>query len=309
MNNLKGLLSAVTSSATFGLIPLFTLPLMAHGMVYDSILVFRFLAAAVMIGLILLVQKKSFSITAHEAFTLVILSLFYDASAYFLFWSYNYLSSGIATSISFLYPVFVTLIMITAFKAPKSISTFISIAFATLGVIILSYGEHEHGANLIGVIIALCSALGYALYIVGINKSMVKNMETLKMTFYVLVFGTIILTATGFAKQTLAGIPDLTSVFNILMLALIPTVVANLTLVYSIKNIGSIITSIMGAMEPVTAVGVGVIAFGEPFTDTVMAGIFFVIMAVTIIVLSRPIDGKLKGIINITFGHLGIKVK
>lgn len=112
---MKGFLYGIASSATFGLIPLFTLPLMAKGMVFDSILFYRFLVAALAIGVFLILRKETFLITRKELPVLVLLGFLYSGSALFLFWGYNYLSSGIATTIHFLYPVFVTLIMIIIF--------------------------------------------------------------------------------------------------------------------------------------------------------------------------------------------------
>jgi drug/metabolite transporter (DMT)-like permease len=82
-------------------------------------------------------------------------------------------------------------------------------------------------------------------------------------------------------------VPSAASVLNLTMLAVVPTVVSNLALVKSIKAIGSTLTSVLGAMEPVTAVCVGIYAFGEPFTATIAAGVVLIITAVTIIILKR----------------------
>ena len=45
MNSLKGFFYGIATSVTFGLIPLFTLPLMQKGMVFDSILFYRIFSA------------------------------------------------------------------------------------------------------------------------------------------------------------------------------------------------------------------------------------------------------------------------
>ncbi len=308
MNNFKGLASAVVSAVTFGLIPLFTLPLMAAGLNYDSILVYRFFAAAIIIAVILLATKSSFRITRGEAPVLIGLSLFYVGSAYFLFWGYKFLSSGVATSIQFLYPVFVTIIMVLFFKEQKSLTVFLSVFLATVGIAVLSIGEQQHGANIFGVMITLLSGLSYALYIVGINKSKVCKMPSLKLTFYMLLFGGIFLYILAMLKGGVQPLATGKEFYNIIMLAIVPTVISNLTLVYALKNIGSVITSVMGAMEPVAAVTVGVVLFGEPFTPNLLSGIFLVIVAVTLVVLSRPMDRHLKRIINTAFSHLGINI-
>jgi drug/metabolite transporter (DMT)-like permease len=85
----------------------------------------------------------------------------------------------------------------------------------------------------------------------------------------------------------LEPIPSTTAMFNLVMLTLVPTIISNLTLVYSIKSIGSTLTSVLGALEPVTAVCVGVYAFGEPFTAGIAFGVALIIAAVTIIILKH----------------------
>ena len=69
--------------------------------------------------------------------------------------------------------------------------------------------------------------------------------------------------------------------------ALIPTVVSNLALVRAVKSIGSTLTSVLGAMEPVTAVCVGIFLFGEAFTTSIGVGIALIIVAVMVIILKR----------------------
>lgn len=111
-------------------------------------------------------------------------------------------------------------------------------------------------------------------------------MKGLKMTFYVFLFGGILLfTGTEISGIGLQAIPDRTTLGNLVMLALVPTVISNLALVRAIKNIGSTLTSVLGAMEPVTAVCVGIAIFGEPFTRSIALGILLIISAVTVIIL------------------------
>lgn len=136
--------------------------------------------------------------------------------------------------------------------------------------------------------IVLLSALGYALYLVTVSQLKSLEMKGLKMTFYVFLFGGILLfigiEAAGIGIQ---AIPDRITLGNLVMLALVPTVISNLALVRAIKNIGSTLTSVLGAMEPVTAVGVGILIFGEPFTQNIALGIMLIISAVTVIILKR----------------------
>lgn len=294
MNNLKGFAFGILTSATFGLIPLFTLPLMEKGMQFDSILFYRFLFAAFALTGMMAVKKESFRVEKRDLPILVLLGFFYTASAMFLFWGYNFMSAGIATTLHFTYPVFVTLIMLLVFKEKTSWITLTAIALAILGVARLSIDEGEMRLSVLGVFIVLLSALGYALYISTVNKSRVKGMTGRKLTFYVFVVSTFLFAMKAGTNGGIQAIPDWGALINLILLAVVPTVISNITLVLAVHHIGGTLTSVLGAVEPITAVCVGVLVFSEPFTPNLAAGILLIILAVTLIILSKSIQDTFK---------------
>lgn len=287
MNKINGFLYGLLSSASFGLIPLFTLPAMQQGMHFESILFYRFLFAALALGGILLLDGQSFRIRRQEIPSLLLLAFFYLISAVFLFWGYKFMPSGVATTLHFMYPVLTTLIMMIFFREKKSVWRFAAIALAVAGVFFLSSGDDSGTVTALGIFIVLLSALGYALYLVTVSQLKVGQMKGLKLTFWVFLFGSMMLFV-GIAPTTgVQLIPDMKAAGNLAMLALIPTVVSNLALVRAVKSIGSTLTSVLGAMEPVTAVCVGIFIFGEAFTTGIGLGIGLIIAAVTVIILKR----------------------
>lgn len=296
MSNLKGFAYGIATSATFGLIPLFTLPLMAKGMQFDSILFYRFLIAALALTGIMAVRKESFRIERREIPILILLGSFYTISAMFLFWGYSFMSAGIATTLHFTYPIFVTLIMLLFFREKTSWVTLTAIGLAICGVARLSINEGEIQLKAIGVLIVLLSAVGYALYIITVNKSRVRMMSGRKLTFYVFVVSTLLFALKATTNQGIQPIPDTMSLVNLILLAIVPTVISNITLIQAVHSIGGTLTAVLGAMEPVTAVGVGVLVFGEPFTANLALGIGLIILAVTIIILSKSIQKALREI-------------
>lgn len=287
MNKFNGFLYGLLSSASFGLIPLFTIPAMREGMHFESILFYRFLFACLALGCILLLDKQSFRISRKEIPSLSLLAFLYLMSAVFLFWGYKFMASGVATTIHFMYPVLTTLIMMIFFREKKSAWRFFVIALAVVGVSCLSYGDSSGGITAIGLFIVLLSALGYALYLVTVSQLKIGQMKGLRLTFYVFLFGTLFLLVGIGATTGIQAIPDWHTGGNLLLLALIPTVISNLALVQAVKSIGSTLTSVLGAMEPVTAVCVGIFMFGEPFTRSIGIGILLIISAVIVIILRR----------------------
>lgn len=293
MSNMKGFAYGIATSATFGLIPLFTLPIMARGMQFDSILFYRFLFASLILTILMIYKKESFRVDRRDIPVLVLLGVFYTISAMFLFWGYSFMSAGIATTLHFTYPVFVTLIMILVFREKTSWVTLLAIVMAICGVARLSINEGEMKLSLWGVIIVLLSAVGYALYITTVNKSRVHAMVGRKLTFYVFIVSTLLFAIKASTNEGIQPIPDAFSLMNLVLLAIVPTVISNITLIQAVHNIGGTLTAVLGATEPVTAVCVGVLIFSEPFTSNLALGILLIIIAVTMIILSKSIRNTL----------------
>lgn len=290
---LKGYLYGCISSASYGLIPLFAVPMMRKGMDIDSILSYRFACASLVMCIMLLIRKISLRITLKEFFLLAILGTVFASSSQFLFLGYNYLTVGIASTILFTYPAFVALIMFLLFKERIRFVTLASIVLAFIGVALLYLGDGQTGpVSLLGVIIILLSSLSYGVYMIIVNKSRVKTMNGTKLTFYAMMFSSFIFTAKALIANNghLASFPDFSSVVCLLSLALVPTIISGITMVKSVHYVGSTITAVLGAMEPLIAVLVGIIAFSEKFTTSLAVGMALIIGAVTIIVLADRKD-------------------
>ena len=194
MNKVNGFLYGLLSSASFGLIPLFTIPAMQAGMHFESILFYRFMFACMALGGILLIDGQSFRISRRDIPSLLLLALLYLMSAVFLFWGYKFMASGVATTIHFMYPVLTTLIMMLFFKEKKSGWRMAAIVSAITGVYFLSGGNTETGSiSFSDLFIVLLSALGFALYLVTMSQLKIGRMKGLLLTFYVFLFGGILL--------------------------------------------------------------------------------------------------------------------
>ena len=125
----------------------------------------------------------------------------------------------------------------------------------------------------------------------GVTKPRGWSRSSRKLACYVCVFATVIF---GCKAVFCGGVqlpPDPASVGNLALLAVLPTVVSNITLVLAVQNIGGTLTSVLGALEPLTAVCIGALVFGEDFTAREAGGIMLVLVAVTLIILTGTIQG------------------
>ena len=181
--------------------------------------------------------------------------------------------------------------MLMIFREKTSWMTWVAIALAVFGVAMLSLPSTGMSADIKGIIIVLLSAVAYGSYIVGVNKSRVHSMNSRKLAFYVFIFTTLIFGGKTLVSGDFQLPPDLSSVGDLILLAVLPTVVSNITLVLAVQNIGGTLTSVLGALEPLTAVCIGALVFGEDFTLREGAGILLVLTAVTVIILEGTIRG------------------
>lgn len=285
---LKGIICGVVAAISYGTNPLGALFLYKEGVNASSVLFYRFSLAAIILGILMLVQKTSFKVTKKELGVLACLGLVFGISSLSLFTSFNYLDAGIASSLLFVYPVMVAVIMAIFFKEKISFATVVSICLA-LGGIALLY-KNETGATLstLGVVLVMISSLSYALYIIIVNKSTML-MSSVKLTFYVLLFcvSTIIIRS-FFGEGNHIQLLTTPSMWGwALMLALIPTIVSLILMVIAVHHIGSTPTAIMGALEPLTAVMIGVLVFGEVLTTRVAIGILMILLGVIIIIANK----------------------
>lgn len=280
----KGYILASIAAATYGMNPLFALPLYQAGMNPDSVLFFRYLFAIPILGIMIKVRGRDFKIKQKEFFPLIAMGLLVSLSSLTLFQSYNYMEAGIASTLLFVYPIMVALIMAALFREKVTLLTTLCILMALSGIGLLFQGGDGSTLSLTGVLLVMVSALSYAIYIVGVNRPMFKNIATLKITFYVLLFGlSLFLVRVDFGASLI--IPEKWYLwFNLLALAVFPTTISFLCTTRAVQYIGSTPTAILGALEPVTAVFFGVMIFGETLTLRIICGILFIILAVTLIV-------------------------
>ena len=293
MKSIKGIIFALISSGTFGLIPLFSIPILATGMGSPSILFYRFVMSSIVMGGICLLQRRSFKIPPKHLFVIFLLGLLYAATALLLILSYHYLSSGIATTIHFMYPILVSVIMVLFFKERKSSILFIAAILSVLGVVMLCWTGGEK-IQLRGVFITSLTVITYASYIVGINKTEAGKINAEVLTFYILLCGAVIFLFAALFSGGIDAIPDTESFVRLVLLACFCTVISDLTLVMAIKLVGSTITSILGSMEPIVAVSVGVFVFAEPFSFYSFIGILLIILSVTLVVRKSSKPNKIR---------------
>ena len=286
-NAIIGYPAGIITGITYGLNPLFTKPLMEAGASTEAILFFRYGIAVILLGAYLVLKKESFRINLRQAGVLLALGLLFSSSSAFLFEAYKYIASGLATTLVFLFPVMVAIIMVFL-KVVPSWPVWLSIAATFAGVMIMTGGSGSEPVNPAGVWFSIAAAFFYALFIVIINRSKaIASIPNSILTFYALLAGTVFFLTRCALKgeELMAGLDGFMPWVNLIGLAVLPTIVSTACLAVATRNIGATKASVLGVFEPITAILVGTVVFGEVLTPNIIAGILISVVAVTFMIM------------------------
>lgn len=281
---LRGYTLGILSAVSYGMIPIFILPVKQAHFSMDITLFYRFFFSALMVGGYLLYSKENFKINKKEALILAILGICYALSSEFLFLGYDFLTPGIASTVLFIYPIIVALIMLFFYKERLTRLSGASLLLAFAGVIVLCLKGNGLEINFAGLGIVMLSSLFYALYMVIVNKSNIR-VSGFKLTFYSMLFTSMFFMTKALMANESFAIPSTEIFINFLIFAFLTTVISSLCLVFAIKYIGSTPVAILGALEPVVAVLISVLIFHEKFTPNLLIGITLILFGVTLNVI------------------------
>ena len=293
-DKLKGYICGAISGATYGMLPLFSVPVLNEGVGFDSLLFYRYLMAAAVMALIQLARRRSLAISLKDVPLVLLLGVLFAFSSVFMFMAFDYMPTGLVSTMYFVYPVITALIMTLLYGERMSWGRAISLVLALVGIGMLYVSDGDEQMSIMGVILTFAAALVYALYIVITNRSRIRKMPSAKLAFWSLVVGAVIFFFRADCGMSLQSVPSWESWGLILLLAIVPTVVSCTALVMSIRYVGSTVTSILGASEPVTAVLCGTLVFGEPMSWRIFFGIVIIIVAVIVLVAGDELMAKFR---------------
>ena len=263
---------------------------------------------------------ETFRISRGELSTLTALGLLFVVSSLTLYCSFLYMDSGVACSLLFVYPVMTAVLMAMLYGEKITKATAVAIALSLVGVFLLYKGDGKTLLSTVGVLLVMVSALSYALYIIVANRASAPEselkgshnrlariiplphsvsihrleMSAMKLTFYVLIvcaLSIVLFSLTSPERHILPLVTGRAWAYS-WMLAIVPTVLSLVSMGISVRIIGSTPTAIMGALEPLTAVVIGLTVFHEAMTVNLAAGILLILIAVVTIILSKGKPGS-----------------
>lgn len=290
MDKIKGILFAALSSSTFGLAPFFTISLIMAGYSTFEALSYRWGVASLFLFLVGVFSGVKFRMSWRDFRTVFCLSLFRATTSFSLVVAYQNIASGVASVIHFMYPLAVALTMMFVFKEPKSKTIISAIVISIIGAVFLSTGNIESsggGDTVLGIVMSTISVFSYAGYIVGVRRTRAVNIPSVPLTCSVMGIGAVLFIIGGFFTGGIRIETDPHIWLYIAGLGLVATAISNISLVQGVKLAGPTLASIMGAMEPLTAVVIGIFVFGEVFSWNTAVGIALILFAVLLVILKQ----------------------
>ena len=283
MDKFKGILFAALSAATFGLIPLYANQAILDGVFNETILVYRYGIAGIVYAIYLLLRRMNMRLTRREVKEVSLAGVGgYGITAFFLMWSYHYMPTGVATAIHFFYPVVVALLMAIFYKERLPLEVKAGIVLAICGVYLLSWTPGE--VKWLGLFFVLMSTVTYGCYITALSRPVLKRMNPDVLTCYVLLFTALFYLILAVAQGQMEIITRPRFLLDMVQLAILSTIVSARLLVAAVKLIGSVPSSVLGTLEPITAIVVGVLYFNEQLTYANYLGLLIVIVAVLVVI-------------------------
>jgi drug/metabolite transporter (DMT)-like permease len=279
-----GFLFALIAAVTYGLNPFFGIPLYQEGLTPLSVLFYRFFFASLLLGGVMLVRRKSFYLPRQYWLHVVCSGILVALTCLFWFMTFRIMDSGMAATLLFVYPVMVAFIMFLLYGERLNKGTIGGILFALAGVAILCQPGNGGRINIAGLIYIFLSALTYAIYIVAVKQSRLKELDSELLTFYALLLAVPCFLAALRGGADLQMLPSWNALGHALGLGLFPSLCSFLFAALAIRRIGPTRTSVLGALEPVTAVLVGIFFFHEPMTWKAAAGIVLILVSVCMII-------------------------
>jgi Predicted permease, DMT superfamily len=277
-----GTICGILAAVFYGTNPLGALKLYEQGMNTNSVLFSRFSMAWIIISIILIIRKENLRVTKREFGALTALGLLFTASSMTLYFSFKYIAAGVASTLLFTYPIMTAVIMSLVFKEKAGFKTVIAIILSLVGVLLLYWSDAGGTLDTFGVILVLVSALTYAIYIIVVNRCPLE-MSSFKINFYVVLYCAIGMAVFAWLTGQPLRLPhNAVSWFYASWLAVVPATLSLVLMVYASKYVGATPTAILGALEPLTAVLIGIFVFDEPFGFRLAIGIVLILSAVII---------------------------
>ncbi len=279
-----GVIYVILSAVLFGMMPLLARIAYAHGSNAYTVAFTRFFFGSIVLSIIIFALPDcTIKISKSQLLTLLKLSIPYAAMPILLYDSYNYIDSGMATTLHFTYPISVMLIMVIFYKTKLETKQIVCMVLCVGGMAMLYTPNGQ--INVHGVFLAVVSGIAYAVYIVLLGKSNAKELNSFVLAFWISTLSAIEIGLIAFFSGNLVFHLDVVGWAAEISMALSATVFALVLFQKGVFLCGELKASLLSTFEPLSGIVIGVIAFHEDLSIKEIIGIIGILTAAILLVI------------------------
>lgn len=278
---LKGTCFSALAAVIYGLIPLFSLGIYGNGGDVFSVSCIRSLIAAMIHGFWVKRRGGSLAVSKKDLLYLALAAVFgITFTDFFLGQSYNYIPSGLATTLHFIYPAACVILETVFFKERVTVRSLGALVCVLSGIVLFSW-QSAH-VEFLGVCFALISGFSYTFYLVIIARSRLKELDVHKVIFYVCCIEAFLCGGPALRNQSFGM--SLQGWLLVILLSLLVNVLAASLLQLGILLVGLSTASVLSTLEPLTSVVAGILVFHDALGMAELCGCVLVCMGIAVLV-------------------------
>lgn len=286
---LKGIIFTIISATLFGCAPAIIQKIYSYGATPETVTFFRNFFAVPITFLIIALQKghlKQLCITKKQLFSIAVIACFGLACATLtLVSSYPFIGTSMATTLHFLYPVFVALICFLFFKEKLGKTKIFALVLSVVGI--LFFFQKGGGSNHIylGIFLSVISGLANAFYMVGLDKFNLREIPSMVLTFFISSFAAMGLLLFGICTNRIHFALPHQAYFFMFLNSVLIAFIAIALLQIGIKYLNATMAAMLSLFEPVTSNVIGICFMGEDMTIKKLIGSIIILISAMMIIL------------------------
>lgn len=280
---ITGYLAIVSSALIFGVTPI--LAAISYGEGNNGINM-AFLRAALPIPLFLVISLRFPRPTNSQVKRGVFSGLCLFGCTLMLYSSYQFISPGLATTLHFLYPVYVTVVNVCRKRCSFNRELLIGLTFSVIGIILfLNPGELD--GNAAGYALALGSGVMYALYVFSLESEASNPLPTFQLMLIISITGAILCGTVGLLLNQVIIMSSIKAWLYSVIVVLLVAVVACELFQFGVRKTGGTNAAIFSLLEPISSVLFSVLLMGDNMTFQTAAGCSMIMLGLIIITIKN----------------------
>lgn len=283
-DTVKGMGLTAGAGIIFGAFPIFTELYIRFGGDVDSFNLYGFILSVIILAVYMLIKRISFAIPKKSIFFVLLAGVFNVVTRVLLTYSYSYLDVGVATTLHFMYPLFAAVLGAIFFREKMPWYKWIAFVVASASVALFSTGNSGN-AQLVGILLALSSAVCFALYMLTTEKANLAQLNPVVFVFYVCVVSTVGSALVGIGGGQMTLTVPWKAVIVLVVCAIFNNAIAFALQQQGVRFLGAAMAALFSLFEPIFSCIFGGIFLQQLIGWKAICGIVLILLALALIVI------------------------